>query len=74
MVARSEEIDSWIESKDSNPSKSKDSDLLGNFARARKLTEEFLLAKQELQERMAVLRKQLQNCVPKDGALCRQPS
>jgi phage terminase Nu1 subunit (DNA packaging protein) len=59
VVAHSDEIDNWIGRKSSKATGEKDSDLLSNFARARKLTEELVLARKELKERMAVLRKEL---------------
>ena len=59
VVAHSEEIDNWIGRNGSKATGNKDSDLLSNFARARKLTEELVLARKELRERMATLRKEL---------------
>jgi phage terminase Nu1 subunit (DNA packaging protein) len=59
VVARSEEIDDWIQRKGSKVLEKNGSDLLSNFARARKLTKELVFARKELRERMAVLRKEL---------------
>jgi len=59
VVAHSEEIDDWIRHKSSKATNNNGSDLLRNFARARKLCEELSLARKELHERIAAMRKEL---------------
>jgi phage terminase Nu1 subunit (DNA packaging protein) len=58
VVARSEEIDHWIEHRDSE-ARAGAADLRSSLRTARKLRHEVKCAREELHSRMAALRKQL---------------
>ena len=60
VVARSEDIDVWIQQSASRANKSKSgSDLINNLARLRRLRQEVKLATKELQLRLAAVKKEL---------------
>lgn len=59
VIAHSEQIDRWIESRTTRAPGRTDSDLLDNLAKARKLRTEMKHAREELRLKMAALKKEL---------------
>lgn len=58
VVAHSEQIDRWVEGR-TKETGGADSELLNNLAKARKLVHEIKSAREELQLKVAVLKKEL---------------